>query len=229
MAQDILANQDTCAPEAIEWAKNKLMIFEAGAVSHTHEITDQPWEPGTGNGNGRSKGRQERGATTNQLAAIHKMLPIKLWNDAEIAVVVHKLENSESITFDEASKAVGLLIKSPWKPREAKPAAVKHSGPKVTQPGMYRSGDDVFQVMWGNEEKTYLFAKIWDSETERFRFRQGAGDLYKLDPAGLMSFEDAAQFSREISRCCVCSKRLTKQSSIDAGIGPICAGKMSWA
>lgn len=43
-----------------------------------------------------------------------------------------------------------------------------------------------------------------------------------------MTLEEAKKFGALYGVCCQCGRTLTKQESIDAGIGPICAGKDIW-
>lgn len=40
--------------------------------------------------------------------------------------------------------------------------------------------------------------------------------------------EQAKAYGRRTGTCSVCGRGLTNHASIDAGIGPICAGKMGW-
>lgn len=52
-----------------------------------------------------------------------------------------------------------------------------------------------------------------------------SGGMRKLSPATLMSKDDAAAFGRLYGFCGCCGRRLTNEESIEAGIGPVCAGK----
>lgn len=43
-----------------------------------------------------------------------------------------------------------------------------------------------------------------------------------------MSLEQAVAFGKLYGFCCVCGRTLTDERSIEAGIGPVCAGKGMW-
>jgi len=57
------------------------------------------------------------------------------------------------------------------------------------------------------------------------RFDYAAGVVRRLSLETRLSLEEAKEFGAVYGTCCVCSRTLTKESSIEAGIGPICAGK----
>jgi hypothetical protein len=49
----------------------------------------------------------------------------------------------------------------------------------------------------------------------------------KLSDETLMTLEDAKEFGRLYGMCCQCGATLTDEKSIEAGIGPVCAGKFN--
>src|SRR3546814_218809 len=57
------------------------------------------------------------------------------------------------------------------------------------------------------------------------RFEYAAGMVRRLSAATRLTLEEAKAFGALYGSCCVCSRTLTKEESIAAGIGPICAGK----
>lgn len=52
----------------------------------------------------------------------------------------------------------------------------------------------------------------------------GALTLIEADPLAAM-----AQYGKDTGRCCICSRHLTDETSIDLGIGPICRAKVGMA
>jgi hypothetical protein len=54
------------------------------------------------------------------------------------------------------------------------------------------------------------------------KFFRGRTDYRK------MTVEEAKQFGRTSHSCCRCARRLDVPESVDAGIGPVCAGKEGW-
>lgn len=100
----------------------------------------------------------------------------------------------------------------------------------VTEPGMYRRGDDVFQVVW-NQAQTYLYAKLYvptyvAGRLHKFEFTYDKGSIFTLDAADRMTVEQVAQLGKQTGFCWVCHRKLTVAKSIAAGIGPVCAKKV---
>lgn len=57
------------------------------------------------------------------------------------------------------------------------------------------------------------------------RFEYAAGVVRRLSLETRLSLSEAKEFGAVYGTCCVCSRTLTNEVSIEAGIGPICAGK----
>ena len=68
-----------------------------------------------------------------------------------------------------------------------------------------------------------MYAKALDPETGRFEYHTGL--IRKLDESMRMTLEQAKQYGAIYGVCCNCGRTLTNEDSIEAGIGPICAGK----
>lgn len=104
---------------------------------------------------------------------------------------------------------------------------------QVTE-GMYRVGEDIYKVQ-KSRQSGMLYAKLM-TELEYPRtdkrgnvitheFEYAPGAMRKIKAEHRMTLQEAAQFGKETGTCCNCGRTLTKQESIDRGIGPICAGK----
>lgn len=100
----------------------------------------------------------------------------------------------------------------------------------VTEPGMYRLGSNVFQVVW-NQSQTHLYAKLYvptyvGAKLHKFEFIYDKGSIFKLDAKNRMTVAEVAQLGKESGWCWVCHRKLKVQKSIEAGIGPVCAKKV---
>jgi hypothetical protein len=114
--------------------------------------------------------------------------------------------------------------------------------------GMYQLEGEIYKVTW-NKYKTYKYAEKlviteqydeYDAETKtwtkkpkgKFYYAKGViNDLtseYKMTAEMAKAFHDATKlkYGVDYGFCCVCAKLLTVKKSIDAGIGPVCAGKL---
>lgn len=100
----------------------------------------------------------------------------------------------------------------------------------VTEPGMYRRNGDVFQVIW-NKSQTHLYANRYvptyvGGKLHKFEFAYDKGAIFTLDAADRMTIAEVAELGKATHWCWVCHHKLTVQSSIERGIGPVCAKKV---
>lgn len=89
-------------------------------------------------------------------------------------------------------------------------------------------GHDVEYYAIVESKAGHLYAKRFDTETKRWEFANGAITMLRRQEKAVwqeMSKEDAAEFGHAFGVCMVCGRELTNPDSIEAGIGPICAGK----
>ena len=100
----------------------------------------------------------------------------------------------------------------------------------VTEAGMYRLGETVYKVQKAVHGSGHLYAKelVLDEDAEGYRsarFEYAQGAIRKLHAEDKMTLEQAKEFGHLYGVCCKCGATLTDENSIEAGIGPICAGK----
>lgn len=105
---------------------------------------------------------------------------------------------------------------------EAPAAAPKAPVAEITE-GMYWFGARVVRVVTSDEG--HLYAKPFDEETGKFGYERGLIGQMRREGARRMTLEEGTEYSRKVGKCCVCARTLTRKSSIEAGIGPICASK----
>lgn len=73
----------------------------------------------------------------------------------------------------------------------------------------------------------YTFVKLQTgSDYQRIGRKQAATILSRIEDAGPR--EASARYGHELGHCGVCGRELTNNESIEAGIGPVCSGKMGW-
>lgn len=87
--------------------------------------------------------------------------------------------------------------------------------------GMYKMGERIFKVYLNRANTCLLVKELIDGSFEYVGSAQ-----WKL-PKGAtrMTLDEAKAYGQLTGTCCVCSRKLTDESSIAAGIGPICEGK----
>lgn len=93
--------------------------------------------------------------------------------------------------------------------------------------GMYRKDDVIYKVQKAVHGSGKLYAKVLvvDGPGQgHFEYAPGAVTTLRIEHR--MSPEEAAEFGRLYGICIVCGATLTDERSIEAGIGPICRGKV---
>lgn len=109
---------------------------------------------------------------------------------------------------------------------------------RVTEAGMYRTPEgDIYKVQVAVHGSGNLYAKhlvlgeLYEDEDgdhlpRKVTFEYESGALRKLTPEMRMTLEEAKAFGALYGTCCVCGRTLTNEVSIEAGIGPICSGRL---
>lgn len=95
--------------------------------------------------------------------------------------------------------------------------------PEAPEPGFYLLGSEVYEVLLSRAGRPY--AKRLSEVTGRFTYEKGA--IYHLQGAEPMTLAEAAAYGRRTGRCCVCGRTLTNETSVQAGIGPVCSRRFA--
>ena len=178
-------------------------------------------------------------ATAKQISFLTTLIGEKELTDLRKAVAVSFLEDP-NLTKSQASAMITALMAGP---RKVVAAATTAPAAEVPE-GMHKAGDDIFKVQRAIHGSGNLYAKKlvrYDSgcnlgcghgdcgHTDPTRysteFEYAPGAIRKLSAETAMSLEEAKEYGAVYGVCCVCARTLTNESSIEAGIGPICAGK----
>lgn len=102
------------------------------------------------------------------------------------------------------------------------PAAPRAQAPVEITEGVYRHADTYARVKRavhgsGNLYATVLRAGSWE---------YAPGLVRRLTMADRLTLEEAKAYGHLYGQCIVCGRTLTDEKSIEAGIGPICAGRL---
>lgn len=98
------------------------------------------------------------------------------------------------------------------------------AAPAITE-GMWLLDGDVIKVQVAKLGSGNLYAKRLVEGT----FVYEAGLIRRMANATRMTVEQAGEFGKLYGMCIVCGRPLTDEFSIANGIGPVCAGKGTWA
>lgn len=104
--------------------------------------------------------------------------------------------------------------------------AAAPTGNRANQDGWYRLGEEIFKVQKAVHGSGNLYAK------RLVRERSGEGQLVWEYAPGMirqltndqrLTLEEAKDLGKLYGACVICSRTLTDEESIEAGIGPVCA------
>lgn len=111
------------------------------------------------------------------------------------------------------------------KPRTSRAAAATTAS--EPDAGMYCKGDTIYRVYLGQKSGRMLVKQLVGDETHGYSYEYLGAAAYRLpQDASPLPLEEAKKFGRMTGTCCVCARRLDNPESVDAGIGPVCAGRM---
>lgn len=140
------------------------------------------------------------------------------------------------LTGKAASGMIDGLLKEVR--NQPKPAAPQPPAAGEVYEGMYRKDGEIYKVQRAVHGSGNLYAKILVVDTEAVRdadgsiveaaevhFEYAPGAINKLSVSDKLSLDEAKAFGALYGTCCVCGRTLTNETSIEAGIGPICAKK----
>ena len=110
--------------------------------------------------------------------------------------------------------------------RQAARVAAAPANP-VTEVGMYLNGAGVaYRVKMSRQGRLYASRFVPEAQVRADRFVYEGGAVYRLDASMRMTLEQAKALGAQYSQCCVCGRDLSAEQSVEAGIGPVCAGRL---
>jgi hypothetical protein len=166
------------------------------------------------------KGTGDQPATDKQVAFIERLR-------VERGVPVLK---GLSFTKREATMEIERLLAMPKAPPASHPQAATKAEPLTD--GMYRKDETIYKIQRAVHGSGHLYAKRLvpgDGYGAKASFVYAPGAMKVLTLADKMTLAEAKEWGALYGTCCVCGRTLTNEQSIEAGIGPVCAGKGQWA
>ena len=106
-------------------------------------------------------------------------------------------------------------------------AASKPAAPVELEDGIYELDGDLYKVVHAVHGSGRQYAKVLVIEDgEGGTWEMARGVVSRLRPEMKVSLERARELGRIYGVCVRCGATLTDEESIEAGIGPVCSGKM---
>jgi hypothetical protein len=125
-----------------------------------------------------------------------------------------------------ASDMIAALLNQPRKPK----APLAHDDGNAVGEGYYALHDDpefpsVYKVVTAKTTGN-LYAKVLRVEASRASWVYAPGAMKALAGAARLTLEQAKEFGHLHGVCAICGRALSNPESVEAGIGPICAGRL---
>lgn len=163
-------------------------------------------------------------ATAKQISFINSLLGERELTLGTGQTVEQIREQAETLSVEQASKWIERLLSLPKK--ESTPRRATFNSDRFVEAGMYRDGETVIRVYFGQQSGRMLAKKLvehgdhWDWEY------LGLAARFVAEETPRLSIEEAAKFGRMTGTCAVCARRLDVPESVERGIGPVCFGRM---
>lgn len=164
---------------------------------------------------------------------------VNAMDEGELAAYMDELRQEvANLSKSQASKWIDSLKELPYKGRERSSSNGDGPEPEV---GMYQDPDTgrIIRVYLGQQSGRNL-AKLLVN-TGRPHPEDPDAILHEWEYLGLaaaklptkaakLTLEEAKEYGKMTRACCRCGRRLDVPESVEAGIGPVCAGKVEeWA
>lgn len=136
---------------------------------------------------------------------------------------------ADELFADEMDEELALIAAAPTPIKAARAVQAE------LESGMYKVGDVIYKVYKAVHGSGKMCAKELIKLDEPV-IKRGKEHKYEFEYRGLaerfvtaadrMSLDEAKAFGAIYGVCCVCAATLTKEESIEAGIGPVCGGRV---
>ena len=147
-----------------------------------------------------------------------------------VSAFLEKIDSS-----DKASMLIEELIAKPrilnFKQTSIAPSGLSFSSVENPPIGIHSYNDVIYKVQASRQDENRLYAKKLTLIKKEGVFSAsweyvGRKPFPNLSSETLVDLTAAKKFGLTFGVCVVCGRGLTDEKSIEAGIGPVCAGKM---
>lgn len=233
MAQDaIRVHDEECCTESSPCStRAKLAGFHGVGVERGHELVKPSYGRGGQQyvGGNRSTPRDPN-ASEKQISFIKVLLDERDFFSLDDIdrTVARKVMAGEPIRGHQASRLITNLKVTAYSSKVSSNGFQKDRAKPEPKPeleaGIYLRDDVVYKVQRAVHGSGRMYAKaLVVDEFGSARFEMAKGAIFKLAPEHRMTLEQAKEFGAVYGVCCRCGATLTDETSIEAGIGPVCA------
>lgn len=143
------------------------------------------------------------------------------------ASLMSKAERWGSLTQNQYDAVLRNVERESARPVDVD-ATVRKAPAGPAAEGWYRVGEDIFKVQLAVHGSGKPYAKrLVVTAHGQATWEYAAGMVMRLTEADALTVEEAARFGQLYGVCAVCGRTLTDETSIAAGIGPVCRSKLA--
>ena len=126
-----------------------------------------------------------------------------------------------------SEKQVRAVLNNIARDAERNAERARSASDPVTECGIYRNDKGVYRVAKSRESgNLYALRFVPDAPTRSERFVYEKGAVFALTASDRLTLAQAVELGAQHGLCVVCGAELTDPTSIERGIGPVCAKKV---
>lgn len=162
-------------------------------------------------------------ATEKQVGFLNSLMADRVMDDEHRHWLLCQIE-SNSLSSLQASQEIDALLKRPKIAKVSEKHVAKSEWVEAVEDAYYKDSEGTFYQA-KRSKAGHLYAMTLVPHGKKFKWVYAPGAMKNFQNWKPVSAEDAAAFGKAWGHCMVCARLLTNPDSIEAGIGPICAGK----
>lgn len=162
-------------------------------------------------------------ATEAQTRYLKSLLTKRVIDDEHAHWILCQIESGD-LSKRQAHVEIDVLLSKPMRRKEAfVPMPAMKTEVAL---GFYTDGDNVYEVVESKQGNKYAKVLVVKTHGKQGTWAYVQGGMAHAKDWDALTVEQAAGLGKQWGVCMCCGRTLTKQESIDAGIGPICAGRL---
>lgn len=201
----------------------RFLVNRTGDMGNDPVVTIREVEPGT---NAFDFSRTDAWATAQRLAQPNRRMrqPLARMEFVGLDMMTTDLGKPERVKAEPRARATPAPAPQPVQPRRRFPDVPAGRYALDTPNGVrFYVVDRPTKGKWSG----YTFVNVLASD-QRWPVRDKRERMRILSEIEADPRAASIRYGHEIGRCGICNRTLTDEQSRAAGIGPVCAGRMSW-
>lgn len=164
-----------------------------------------------------------KAATDKQVGFLNSLMADRVMDDEHRHWLLCQIE-AKTLSSKQASGEIDALLKKPKIAKVSEKHVAKSEWVEAVEDAYYVNVDGKF-FQAKRSKAGHLYAMGLVPHGKKFKWVYVPGVMKDFQTWKPVTADIASQFGKQFGSCMVCARTLTNPDSIEAGIGPICAGK----